>query len=348
MEKLICQIYTENTDKAAPSIRKTFLPVVKKYKRAIAYHNCKVCHIDFDLTSSGKNFLSKDSLKLIKTWNNGIMDPRDKKYQKTYSDILNKASANNFNMSGLLYFSLFTKDLGLLPTTIPSIAQQMPATQVFEALININEPHKGSTIGYKEHYTGFKRKGSLTGYKEYYLEFNDIKITNSTGNTFFMDGVLDKSSTSETFTVNNGVVAYLVRDKVLSCVNSHSEANTYSSERFDGLIDFIKKGLIESLNMQLIYDGCDIEHKPSAFIELSEEKNIDKIRTICEAMGGAMISARDLIESICQKPVVLAEHPLFSITCSNYKDILTFDDSTGRIADYVKTNALSEPIHDEF
>jgi hypothetical protein len=124
----------------------------------------------------------------------------------------------------------------------------------------------------------------------------------------------------------------------------------YSSDNLDDYMKFLEQGVIKQLQTNLAsMRRCDDNvNKGQAivFMDASKGKNLDEIHTLCEDQGGTLKSMRAILDEICQdSDSIVSWHPAFSITCTNYNDVLSFD-SDGEIVDsHMFAVALGSETH---
>lgn len=365
MFKLICDIYTRNAEASKNEIPQgKFAPKAKKYNRIIAYNNCKVCSVgEFKLTSSSESVTEEDASRLINTWNRGALSPINKAYYKAYSDILDMAYSYKFDFSKFKYIALFEKDPGLYQK---AVSEQLQLVQVFETIIDTSDLRSAHMIPSTKNTPRDDSEGYRTGYKEYHTKSPDITITNSTGSTFFTFGVLKQLDNVEYFKINDAVVAFLLRNKAtLNCLDIHDAEHyfekyfvydgqiyhRYGGENFESFIKFLEKSFIKEFRIGLdTFRLCKAGDETISSFGSDDQTNAENLRDICAEQGGKIASMREYMELLCDrfKDYSFGDD-IFSITCSNYKDVLVFDHNGELIDSEIMASALasSTSMHNE-
>jgi len=343
MFKIICDVIPieltkevfENTVRSLP--QGPVAPAAKKHNTFITYKNCKACDAGrLKLTSTSVVESTTDINNIIALWNENILSPVNENYYKAYEDIL----GYNSDHSNLKYIGLFTSDNGLSNTI-----SKLPLLHVFETIIDTTSTQKNP---YSE--------GYIAGYESYHQKISHFEITNTTGNTLPIFGVIKTTNAGHTY-LSRTAAAYLLRNEdSLNCpkIKNEPEKEQLISNDYQKYIKFLEEELVAEIKSALsFFIPCKVGSQLTKLITVPDSSNTDTSQLLCEAMGGTLQSMRETIESICQKSkptkALAGEDEVISITCGNYKSYLTFN-ADGEILQAKITEPAGQEIlqqHDE-
>ncbi|NRA73523.1 MAG: hypothetical protein HRU36_02095 [Rickettsiales bacterium] len=320
MFKIICDVILATPDSLNMDLSNTpIAPAAKKYNVIIKYKNCIPCPVSYlPLTSTTKIPPAEYIFGITNAYSNqGILMPTNHNYYEAYEKILDKIHDDSFDFNNMKFIGIFASDSGL------SNLGNISYLEVFQTIID--------TTSSRDHRSVFTRQDSYeTGYQQYFKKYVIMQVTNTTGDSFFTLPLLEDHG-DNVYIITKSTVAYLLRNSgAMGC--PELTYNPHNIKNFDEIANqyfkFIEQDIIESLQINLSsFRLCASDSTNIMLANADPSFTYQDQKTLCENLGGALNSMREMIRTACNTDpsLTLAQNEVLTITCENYKSNVYFN-----------------------